>query len=82
LNRGEFALDYEDIVLFVGRMYPQKGPGHLIEAMPDILDSSPDAKFVMVGSGATEHYKGIANQQVGNKVLFPGGMSQTPICCR
>jgi len=75
LNRGEFALDYEDIVLFVGRMYPQKGPGHLIEAMPDILDSSPDAKFVMVGSGATEHYKGIANQQVGNKVLFPGYVS-------
>lgn len=75
LDRGNFALDYEDIILFVGRMYPQKGPGHLIEAMPEILDSSPDAKFVMVGSGATEHYKGIAKQQVGQKVHFPGYVS-------
>ena len=72
LNKNKYALDYEQIVLFVGRMYPQKGPGHLIEAMPKILDKAPDAKFVMCGSGATEHYKGIAKQQVGDKVHFPG----------
>ena len=71
-NYGNYALDYEKIVLFVGRMYPQKGPGHLIEAMPDILNRNPEAKFVMCGSGATEHYKGIAKKQVGEKVLFPG----------
>ena len=75
LQREQYALDWENIVLFVGRMYPQKGPGHLIEAMPEILDSSPDAKFVMVGSGATEHYKGIAKKQVGDKVHFPGYVS-------
>ncbi len=77
LKRDNFALEYEDIVLFVGRMYPQKGPGHLIEAMPQILDHSPDAKFVMVGSGATEHYKGIAKNQVGSKVHFPGYVSDS-----
>jgi len=71
-NYGNYALDYEKMVLFVGRMYPQKGPGHLIEAMPDILNRNPEAKFVMCGSGATEHYKGIAKKQVGEKVLFPG----------
>jgi glycosyltransferase involved in cell wall biosynthesis len=75
LQRQDYALDWEQIVLFVGRMYPQKGPGHLIEAMPQILDSNPDAKFVMVGSGATEHYKGIAENVVGNKVHFPGYVS-------
>ncbi|MFQ3275206.1 MAG: glycogen(starch) synthase [Candidatus Nanohaloarchaea archaeon] len=79
LNYNEYALDWENIVLFVGRMYPQKGPGHLIEAMPDILDSSPDAKFVMVGSGATEHYKGIAKSQVGEKVHFPGYVSDSEL---
>jgi glycogen(starch) synthase len=79
LTRDNFALDYEEIVLFVGRMYPQKGPGHLIEAMPDILDCSPDAKFVMVGSGATEHYKGIAKEQVGSKVHFPGYVSDSSL---
>lgn len=75
LNRHEYALGWEQIVLFVGRMYPQKGPGHLIEAMPGILDNAPDAKFVMVGSGATDHYKSIAKSQVGNKVYFPGYVS-------
>lgn len=75
LNRDNYALDWEQIVLFVGRMYPQKGPGHLIEAMPHILDQQPDAKFVMVGSGATEHYKGIAKKKVGEKVHFPGYVS-------
>lgn len=78
-NYNKYALDWENIVLFVGRMYPQKGPGHLIEAMPDILDSSPDAKFVMVGSGATEHYKGIAKSQVGDKVHFPGYVSDSEL---
>jgi glycogen(starch) synthase len=79
LNYNDYALDWENIVLFVGRMYPQKGPGHLIEAMPDIIDSSPDAKFVMVGSGATEHYKGIAKSQVGEKVHFPGYVSDSEL---
>ncbi|MFB6291885.1 MAG: glycosyltransferase family 4 protein [Candidatus Nanohaloarchaea archaeon] len=72
LDRGNYALDWEQVVLFVGRMYPQKGPGHLIEAMPSILDERPEAKFVMVGSGATEHYKGIAKSKVGDKAYFPG----------
>lgn len=71
-HHGNYALDYEKIVLFVGRMYPQKGPGHLIEAMPQILNRNPEAKFVMCGSGATEHYKEIAKKQVGEKAHFPG----------
>jgi len=79
LTRDNYALDWEEIVLFVGRMYPQKGPGHLIEAMPDILDRKENAKFVMVGSGATEHYKGIAKNQVGEKVHFPGYVSDSEL---
>ncbi|MFB6212978.1 MAG: glycosyltransferase family 4 protein [Candidatus Nanohaloarchaea archaeon] len=75
LNYNDYALDWENIVLFVGRMYPQKGPGHLIEAMPEIIDRNPEAKFVMVGSGTTEHYRGIAKKQVGDKVHFPGYVS-------
>lgn len=75
LNRSSYALDWEQIVLFVGRMYPQKGPGHLIEAMPSILEQKSEAKFIMVGSGATEHYKSIAKSQVGDKVYFPGYVS-------
>lgn len=72
LDRSGYALDWEQIVLFVGRMYPQKGPGHLIEAMPRVLDERPEAKFVMVGSGATDHYRGLAKEKVGEKAYFPG----------
>jgi len=79
LNYNDYALDWENIVLFVGRMYPQKGPGHLIKAMPGIIDSSPNAKFVMVGSGATEHYRGIAKSKVGEKVHFPGYVSDSEL---
>lgn len=75
LNYNDYALDWEKIVLFVGRMYPQKGPGHLIEAMPHIIDRNPEAKFVMVGSGATDHYRRIARSEVDEKVYFPGYVS-------
>ena len=78
-SHNNYALDWENIILFVGRMYPQKGPGHLIEAMPQILDRSPEAKFVMCGSGATEHYKGIAKSKVGDKVHFPGYVSDSEL---
>jgi glycosyltransferase involved in cell wall biosynthesis len=79
LNYSDYALDWEQIVLFVGRMYPQKGPGHLIEAIPGILEEKPEAKFVMCGSGATEHYKGIAKEVAGDKVHFPGYVSDNEL---
>jgi len=41
----------DPMVLFVGRMATQKGPDILIEAIPMILSSRPDAKFIMVGDG-------------------------------
>ncbi|MFB6203736.1 MAG: glycosyltransferase family 4 protein [Candidatus Nanohaloarchaea archaeon] len=78
-RKDDYALDWEEIVLFVGRMYPQKGPGHLIEAMPQILDDMDHAKFVMCGSGATEHYKEIAKSKVGDKVHFPGYVSDAEL---
>lgn len=79
LDYEEYALEWEKIVLFVGRMYPQKGPGHLIEAMPEILDDSPEAKFVMCGGGSTDHYRKIAKSQVGDKVHFPGYVSDSEL---
>jgi len=39
------------LILFCGRMSYQKGPDLLIEAIPDILRSRWDAKFVFIGEG-------------------------------
>jgi len=38
------------IVLYVGRLVPQKGVRHLLAAVPSILASVPDALIVIVGS--------------------------------
>jgi len=39
------------LVLFVGRITSQKGVTYLIQAVPKILASHPDARFVIVGDG-------------------------------
>ena len=39
------------LVLFIGRMVYQKGPDLLLEAIPNVLDSHPNAKFIFAGGG-------------------------------
>lgn len=41
----------DPMVLFCGRMAWQKGPDILVEAVPDVLDQHPTAKFVFAGEG-------------------------------
>ena len=38
-------------ILFVGRLAPEKGVEHLIQAMPAVLAKFPDAKLLLVGDG-------------------------------
>ncbi|NMO95226.1 glycosyltransferase family 4 protein [Paenibacillus lemnae] len=38
------------IILFVGRLMPEKGVHHLIAAMPDILAEHPDTHLLVIGS--------------------------------
>jgi phosphatidylinositol alpha-1,6-mannosyltransferase len=39
------------VILSVGRLVPRKGQDHLIEALPEILRSCPDAHLLIVGDG-------------------------------
>jgi glycosyltransferase involved in cell wall biosynthesis len=41
----------DPMILFVGRMVCQKGPDLLVEAIPSVLSTYPQAKFVFVGDG-------------------------------
>ena len=50
-NQTGYALDDEQIVLFVGRLVREKGVHILLEAAPTILAEVPTAKFVIVGRG-------------------------------
>ena len=42
----------DPLVLFVGRLATQKGPDLLVEAVPMVLATRSDVKFVFVGDGS------------------------------
>ncbi|MBS7654833.1 glycosyltransferase family 4 protein, partial [Candidatus Bathyarchaeota archaeon] len=42
---------HERLVLFIGRLAPQKGVEYLIRATPQIIRVNPDARIVIVGAG-------------------------------
>lgn len=72
----EVSLDWENIVLFVGRLCHQKGVRHLIEAMPRVLNKRDDVKFVVAGGGPVEHYRNMARSiGIDQKALFAGFVS-------
>ncbi|KYH41074.1 MAG: glycosyl transferase family 1 [Candidatus Bathyarchaeota archaeon B26-2] len=54
LRRTLGIQDDEYMILFVGRLNWVKGADTLLQAMPDILDSVPKAKLVIVGVGDQE----------------------------
>lgn len=75
VDRKDYAMDWEKIVLFVGRLTHQKGVEHLIGAIPLILDKHKEAKFVFVGGGALDYYRGLATAKgVMPKTFFTGYM--------
>lgn len=49
--RRKFAKDNEKIVFFTGRMVPEKGAQHILDAAPEILRACPDTRFLIVGKG-------------------------------
>jgi glycosyltransferase involved in cell wall biosynthesis len=76
--RPKFALPDERIVLYVGRLVHEKGLGVLVGAIPKVLASCPDAKFVIVGSG---YMKGEVQRLawelgVAHKTLIPGYLDE------
>jgi len=72
--RNRFAHASEKILLFVGRLVPEKGLDVLIKALPIILSKGVNAKIVVVGEGPQrDEYQRLANDHgLGNKILFTG----------
>jgi len=72
--RNRFALGGEKILLFVGRMVPEKGLDTLIGALPILLGHGVPVKVVAVGDGPQkDEYNILANEMgLGDKVHFAG----------
>jgi len=81
--KDRWALPYERIVFFVGRLVPEKGVQVLLEAVPKILAHCPEAKFVIAGTGPFQDFlRQKANDlAVGDKVCFAGYISEEDRDC-
>jgi glycosyltransferase involved in cell wall biosynthesis len=72
--RSRYASDQEKIILYVGRLVPEKGANVLLGAMPGVLSSHPEAKLVVVGEGYyKEELMRIAGRlNISSKAYFTG----------
>jgi len=72
--RRKYVAPYEKMVLFTGRLTPQKGVEYLIHAVPLILQRNPEAKIVIVGEGWLRDGLENLSRSIGHrdKVLFTG----------
>jgi len=72
---------HEKLVLFIGRLVPQKGVEYLIWAAPAIVQRCPEAKFVITGDGWSKSYlEGLAaSTRYGDKIRFVGFVSDSDL---
>jgi glycosyltransferase involved in cell wall biosynthesis len=75
--RTQYALPFEEIVFYVGRVVYEKGLQVLLQALPIILAQQPSAKVVVAGKGPElETLQALASRVgVSEKVLFTGFIS-------
>lgn len=66
------------IILFLGRLHPQKCPEDLINAFPKIIDKVPNAKLIFAGKGEEESkLKRMAKDlNLSNSVISAGFVSE------
>jgi len=72
---------HEKVVLFVGRLVPQKGVEYLVRAVPLVLQRIRNVKFVIVGDGWSKDYlEGMARATgYGDRVIFLGFISDSDL---
>jgi glycosyltransferase involved in cell wall biosynthesis len=73
--------DHEKLVLYVGRLVPQKGIEYLIRTVPRISHRFPEAKFVIVGEGWMRGHLEWLADQVGQRwrINFTGFISDSDL---
>lgn len=71
--KERLRLTDKKIILFVGSLYPLKGPHILLKAIPKILEEDQDLVFVFMGGGNIKEYKKLSKElKIENKVKFIG----------
>ena len=72
--REPASQEKEKVVLFLGRLTMQKGPGFFIRAAARVLEQMDNVKFIVAGWGdlAPRMVEEVASRGLGHKVLFSG----------
>jgi len=81
VRRSFGVKDHEKLILFVGRLVPQKGVEYLIQAIPRISGRFPEAKFIIVGEGwMRSHLEWLADQSDQRwRINFTGFISDNDL---
>jgi glycosyltransferase involved in cell wall biosynthesis len=76
-ERSNYALPWELLVVFYGRLVYEKGPDSVIRAFAKLLTRLGNVKLVIIGDGPMrEHLVNLVNQLgLGSKVYFTGRVS-------
>jgi len=79
--RDKYANPSEKIVLYVGRLVPEKGVNVLIGAIPRILAAHQNTKFIIVGEGYSREMLSSLSKSLGvdRKVFFTGYVSDDEV---
>ena len=72
---------HEKVVLFIGRLVPQKGVEYLVKAIPLILQQHGNVKFVVVGDGWSKNHLEDLARSTGfeDKTRFLGFISDSEL---
>ncbi|MFH1545365.1 MAG: glycosyltransferase family 4 protein [archaeon] len=79
--RKQFGLKQNKVILFSGRIVPQKGLQYLIEALPRAIEEISSMKLLVVGNNTSEPYcntirKMIKANNLEERVVFAGFVEQ------
>lgn len=71
--KTKIDIDGKKIILFLGSLYPIKGPDILLNAIPDVIKHNNNVIFVIAGDGNKQFYVNLANElNVSKYVRFTG----------
>ncbi len=71
--KDKYNLNGKKIVLYVGRMSPEKRIPDIINLAPRIVKEDPDTHFLLVGKGPyLDHYRSLARRIAPKCVTLPG----------
>jgi Glycosyltransferase len=76
--REQFGIGNSPMLLFVGRMIAQKGIEYLLDAMPEVLKTHPDAKLLLIGKGNSlkSLKRRAASLGIEENAIFAGYLSE------